>query len=579
MVQKEETALRQDERFLRKAFHESLLPCMLSILSSTVNILVDGVLVGQRIGVDALSAISFCVPVYLSLCVVGSFLVSGTAIEASRAIGRRQTEKSQQLYHTAVWSCVAVSLVITAAGLALSEPLAALLCQDPAVRPYVADYTSVTLFGALPKILIYVPFWFLRMDGRAKEVASMMLVMGAGNVVLDFIFLYPLHLGIQGAAWASVLSTAAACLLGFVRLCDARSSFHLGRVCVTDFSAWKEIAASGSPSALNNLFQTLRLLAVNTLLLKAGGKELVAAFTAVNCISAFSLCIVDGVPQAASAILAICSGERDNGSAVLLIRRAWRTGVVCCAAFSVAVILGADGIAAVYGLPLSLRTAMVFLSAGMFPALWCSILTGYYNVSGRARWANSIICCRVFLAAAVVLYGSVVFHWNPWCFLLLAEVVTVALWCLAAMVYHKRYPQYSRWLFMDRSLEKAGRVLNFSVAGTVAQVCEASERIADFCAENRMDMRQCMRFSLSLEEIMTMVLQVNPDGCVRFDVRAFAVQGETGVRIRYDGRPYDPFSRCEAGNTAYLGIELIQSLARSVIYQRTFGVNTVQILL
>ena len=117
MEQLQQPGLQQDEQFLRRAFHANLLPCMLSILSSTVNILVDGVLVGRRLGTDGLSAISLCVPVYLALCVAGSFLVSGTAIEASRAIGRGKAEKSSRLYHTAVWSCVVVSVVITSTPL------------------------------------------------------------------------------------------------------------------------------------------------------------------------------------------------------------------------------------------------------------------------------------------------------------------------------------------------------------------------------------------------------------------------------------------------------------------------------
>ena len=323
--------LRQDEAFLRRAFHKSLLPCVLSILSQNINILADGIIVGQRIGTDGLSAINLCVPVYLVLCIVGSFLVSGTAIQASRAIGRRQTEQSGKLYNTAVWSCVAAGIAVTAAGLALCAPISALLCPDETVRPLVMEYNLVTLIGALPKILIYAPFWFLRMDGRARLVVWMMLIMGGGNVVLDLVFLYPLGMGIGGAAWASVISTAAACAFGLVCLCGRRSSFRLGTRCVPA-ADWRGIAAAGSPSALNNLFQTLRLLAVNSMLLAAGGSELVAAFTAVNCIFAFSLSVVDGVPQAASAMLGIYSGERDNDSAALLIRREWRTGALCCAA-------------------------------------------------------------------------------------------------------------------------------------------------------------------------------------------------------------------------------------------------------
>ena len=575
-----DSRLRQDETFLRRAFHRSLLPCVLSILSENINILADGVLVGQRIGTDGLSAISLCVPVYLVLCVVGSFLVSGTAIQATRAIGRQQPERSQRLYRTAVWSCLAASLVMTAAGLALSGPLSALLCPDPAIRPLVREYASIALLGALPKILIYVPFWFLRMDGRTKLVARMMLVMGGGNVVLDLLFLYPLDMGIGGAAWASVIATAAACALGFFWLCDRKSGFRLGLSWVTDREDWREIAAAGSPSALNNLLQTLRLLAVNALLMGAGGSELVAVFTAVNCISAFSLSVVDGVPQAASAMLGIYSGERDNDSAALLIQRERRTGLLCCGAFAAVVILGADAIAFAYGLPAgSLRFAMVCLGAGMFPALGCSILSGYYNVSGHVRWANAIILCRVLLAAAGSLYVALALGLSPWWFLVCSEAVTLVLWYLAAGLLHRRHPERTRYLLMDRSLEERGHVMNFSVTGDTEQICEASGKIADFCRENQMNPRQVMRFSLALEEVMTMIVQENPDAAVRFDVRVFSLQDTLGIRIRYDGREYNPFDQRRSRGEAYLGIQLIADMMETVVYQRTFGVNTVQLLL
>lgn len=110
--------LRQDEIFLRKAFHRSLLPCILSILSGNINILVDGILVGQRIGTDGLSAISLCEPVYLILCVIGSFIVSGTAIQASKSIGRQDDAMGQALYSTSVWLCLIASAVVTLIGLA-----------------------------------------------------------------------------------------------------------------------------------------------------------------------------------------------------------------------------------------------------------------------------------------------------------------------------------------------------------------------------------------------------------------------------------------------------------------------------
>lgn len=190
--------LKQDEWFLKKAYERALIPCILSVLSGNLNILADGILVGQRLGTDALVAINFSLPVYLLLCIAGSFIVSGTAICASDAIGKDRPEKAQDLYKMAFFWCAAVSVILTAAGLLFLPPLFGFLCPDGAVAAFAAEYAAVTIAGALPKILIYVPFWFLRLDGRNGQVTVMMLVMGVGNVILDVVFLYALDLGARG---------------------------------------------------------------------------------------------------------------------------------------------------------------------------------------------------------------------------------------------------------------------------------------------------------------------------------------------------------------------------------------------
>lgn len=195
------------------------------------------------------------------------------------------------------------------------------------------------------------------------------------------------------------------------------------------------------------------------------------------------------------------------------------------------------------------------------------------------RWANAIIFSRVFLAAAASLYLALALGWSPWWFLVLSEAVTVLLWWAAAGIYHRRHPELTRFLLLDRSLEKEGRVINFSVEGDTEEICDASRRISKFCEENDMNVRQVMRISLAIEEIMTMIVQENSPGHVSLDVRVFSLQQEMGIRISYDGREYDPFGLHAKGDMQYLGVDLIANMMRSVVYQRTFGVNTLQLLL
>lgn len=581
-------SLEQNEQFLKKAFGKALIPCMLSILSGNINILADGILVGQRLGLDALAAINFSLPVYLVLCIAGSFVVSGTAICAAAAIGDNQQRKAQELYKMSIFWCALLSAVITAVGLACLKPLAGLLCSEESVSLLVMEYVGVTIAGALPKILIYIPFWYLRLDGRNRQVTWMMLVMGMGNVLLDLLFLYTFDMGVFGAALASVVATAASCLLGFVWLCDKKSSFSLGVCIVCKGVSVLQIAKAGSPSAMNNLFQTLRVMAVNTLLLWSGGSGLVAAFTVVNCISAFEESVTGGVPQAAAAMLGIYSGEHDNKSVRMLIKRQIKSGVPYCMLFSAVILAGADLIAGLYGLTESLAFAFFCLALGMIPALCNSILSGYYNVSGHAMWSNVIILLRVFVMPCASLFVLWQLSQNPWWFLFFGEVFTLFFWFAATGIYHHFHRRCSRFLLMDNTLEETGRVINFSVRAEAEDICDASSKITVFCEENGMLPGQVMRVSLAMEELMTVIASVNPVGGVEFDLRIYSLEGVIGIRIRYSGREFNPLLRTQdsaelertspAGlDDMYMGIRMIEDMVETSLYQRTFGMNTIQI--
>lgn len=568
--------LKQNGQFLKKAYNKALIPCILSVLSGNINILADGILVGQRLGTDALAAVNFSLPVYLILCIAGSFIVSGTAICASDAIGRNRPERAQELYRLSVFWCCAVSAALTVAGLICLEPLAAFLCPDERVAVLVAEYTAVTVSGALPKILIYIPFWFLRLDGRNGQVTLMMFVMGAGNVALDVLFLYVLDMGVFGAGLASVLSTALACVLGFLRLCDKKSNFRFG-VCVfgKDVS-FAEIVRAGSPSAANNLFQTLRVSVVNGLLLAWYGSEMVAVFTAVNCIAAFEESVTGGVPQAASAMLGIYSGEHDNESAGLLIRRQLKSGIPCALLFSAVIIPAGGLVSGAYGLDTPLFFPFLCMSLGIIPALINCVLAGYYNVSGRALWANGIIFLRVFAMSCAGLFLLLCFGKNPWWFLFFGEILTLAVWFVLSGIVHRRNPSLSRFLLMDNTLAEKGNVINFSVDSRIENICDASSRISGFCEKNGMLPGQTMRISLAMEEIMTLVSAENASD-VEFDLRVYCLLGAIGIRIRYSGREFNPLVCKNDENDTYMGIRLIESMVEQTMYQRTFGMNTVQI--
>ena len=108
-----ETTLSQNAGFIHDTYRKAVITGMLSILSVNINVFVDGILVGTRIGSEALAAINLSLPVYLALCVVGSFLAAGTEIPAARAIGIGDVRKRDLYFRTGLNVSVIASLVIT----------------------------------------------------------------------------------------------------------------------------------------------------------------------------------------------------------------------------------------------------------------------------------------------------------------------------------------------------------------------------------------------------------------------------------------------------------------------------------
>ena len=96
---------------------------------------------------------------------------------------------------------------------------------------------------------------------------------------------------------------------------------------------------------------------------------------------------------------------------------------------------------------------------------------------------------------------------------------------------------------------------------------------------NGMHEKQMMRMSLAIEEIMTLIVQINGGNGVSFDVRAFALQGVIGIRFRYNGIDFNPFQSFPEQDEQYMGIRMVKTLVGETVYQRTFGMNTLQILL
>ena len=539
--------------------------------------MVDGLIVGQCLGSYGLSAVNLCMPIYLTICIFGAWIVSGTAIPAIKEMGAGHTPLGNWYCHIAQAFCGIAGVILTVLGLALLKPIVRLLCSDEALVPMVYAYAWTGIISTLPKLLIYIPFWYLRLEGKNRSITVMMAILGFGNIALDLWFMLGLDLGIWGAGMASCAAYVAAVFYGMYCLFCKGKNFTIGMALPENWKQLKAIIATGSPSATHNFFQALRVLAINSLMMLYGGSLAVATFTAVCGVGYFSECILSGVPQAASAMLGSFVGDGDTGSIRLIIRHQLKVGLIMDAVFGLLVVAGSSLISAAYGLYVPFLVPMVCLAVSIFPGLICTVITGYYNTIGMNRWANLIVFSRIFFFPALFLLLCIETSLPVWLFLPAGELVTMLLWLLTFGLLYRKDSQRSRLLRLPQV--NPDEVISSSTEGAAEQICSLSEGMLEFCRNRGMDSKTAMKLSLTIEELLVLISQENASKNLFCDLRMRIGEGSAVMTLRYSGIDYNPLAFTQDEDERFLGIRMLEKMASRLEYQNISGMNVLRITL
>lgn len=559
-----------DQKMLRRVYFQSLFPNLIAILGGTVNVLFDGILVGQRLGELGIASINQSLAVYLFLCTMGSLIAAGASASSASAIGASRVQEGQEYYSLAVELALVCGILFCGLGYLLSDLIARFLGAEDSWK-LVSVYIRIMFAGGVFKVLLYIPFFYLRLAGKNRQSAAAMLTMMALNVALDYVFLFLFDWGIGGAAWASTIATAAACAMGFQFMRGKGQMFRFKPIGIKR-EYLVTVIKSGSPMAANNLFSALRIICLNGLMNAAGGSDMVAIFAITNSLNEFSISIQNGVPQAGSAVFGISYGEKDTVSVKWLLRLQIWTGFCLSMVFSVLLIAFGGRIGYLFGSSLDIRFAVCSLAAGIVLGTLNSVMAYYYYATMKSGMANLIMILRVFAVTVPVAWLLRGLSDGIWMFYWLSELITAAIW-IGAVFFHNKSAGESGLYMLDESVMQEGKCINFTVACSEEEICEASEKIQTFCQKNTFDQEQTMTISLALEELMIIIADKSMNHQGTMDVRLLRTEEGGILRIRSEGKRYNPLDYAEE-SLDFLGVSLIMKMAKRTEYQSVLGFNT-----
>lgn len=183
-------------------------PTLLGMLSLCIVTATDGILVGHGVGPEGVAAVNIAIAPFMLLVGFGLMLGMGCSVVASIQLSRG-ADKAARL--NVVQALVAVTIVLAifmAWVYASPTKFSYLLGSSDKLLPLVRDYLVWLLPGEIFSLWAIIGLFIIRLDGSPKLAMWLNIIPGALNAILDYIFIFPLDMGIKGAAIATAISYA-----------------------------------------------------------------------------------------------------------------------------------------------------------------------------------------------------------------------------------------------------------------------------------------------------------------------------------------------------------------------------------
>ena len=322
-------------------------------------ILADTFFVSKALGANGLTALNLAIPVYNFINGSGLMIGMGGGTRYSILKGQKNDRAADQAFTAAVFLTAAIAAVFFLLGLTASGPLIRLLGADSTVYEMSRVYLQVILLFSPLFMLNNLLLCFVRNDGAPQRSMAAMIGGSLSNVVLDYVFMFPLGMGIFGAVLATGFAPVISMGILSPFFLKKRNRFRLRPVSPGGFSlqrffhgGWLEqtghILSSGLPSLITEVSSGIVIIVFNAVILGLQGNTGVAAYGVIANLSLVVIAIYTGIAQGVQPLMSGAHGTGEEGRVRIYLRYALMTMLLLSAAIYAGVFFGAGGIAAIF---------------------------------------------------------------------------------------------------------------------------------------------------------------------------------------------------------------------------------------
>ncbi len=374
MRQKEKKEANLGEDRIGGLLFKLALPAILAQVINLLYNLVDRMYIGHiaEVGSVALTGLGVTMPFIMCVSAFAALVSMGGAPRASIMMGRDNKEEAERILGNCTSMLVLVAVIVTMVSQIWGQDILLLFGASESTLPYAWAYMQIYSLGTIFVQLALGLNAFINAQGFARTGMLTVVIGAVCNIILDPIFIFGLHMGVRGAALATILSQGVSCvwIVRFLLGKETTLRIRKGNLKIRPKTVGPCIALGVAPFIMQFTESVLNIC-FNTSLLKYGGDVAVGAMTILSSVMQMSMLPIQGLTQGAQPIIGFNYGAKKMDR----VKKTFRLLFVSCVAF----------------------TAVIWLICMILPQAFILIFTDQAELIAFTKWA-----IRIYMAVSVI---------------------------------------------------------------------------------------------------------------------------------------------------------------------------------
>lgn len=412
-----------------------IFPAVGSLFVTYLYNVMDGIFVGQGIGSAALGAVNIGVPfITFAVAIVSMFPMGGATIIAIR-MGRDDKDGANNAFMTALTLTVLTAVILTVVGTVFSQQIVDLsgarkLGEE--MRRMSTDYLFYYSAFSLPMLMSNCLSVFVRNDGSPTPSFVGMCTGAVSNIFLDWLFIFPLQMGVIGAAVASGLGQIVSLLVLLSHFIRKHGNLRIRRFTIQPVLI-RKICKRGAPEAVTQLTTPVTALCYNLVLAGLVGDIGVSTYSVLSFIYSLANAVLSGVAQGLQPLWGNSYGKQDTKEINDYFRFGMTINLMLSVLVSAVLILFDEPAIRIFSQDMELinaaSKALPFFALSFIPMALNLVYTSLLYSTKRTKQSDIIAICRGIVIKAIAIFCiPIIFGSNTiWAAPLVAEMITFAI--------------------------------------------------------------------------------------------------------------------------------------------------------